>query len=703
MPEPTLLSTANIGTNEGLIPALGAGGKLASSLLPSIALTETLSVANAAARLALTSAQAQGKIVIEADTEKSYGLVTAGNPATSGDWLQLGDNNVTAAEITDSTAAGRALLTAADAAAQIAALGAATPASVEAQIEASHIADERLWNFRNEMSLTGRKPHILLLGDSMLNLAWSQGLRESLVAAFGYGGLGMAEKTLTSPAVNAAIDCGKWITGDTITLPLNGISTFHGGGAGTPIAATLMRVYYLIQPDGGHFKIQYERNGGTWTDVPGFTDIDTAGTLAGGVANYDLTAINNHLSEYRIRVVGLGDGAGGAATVDPTIIGCSIVDNQGSGAIITLMGNNSSSSPSNNLDAQSTTPRAITDPIFAALRCNLIFTSNYDGATFNTTYLPTVMDNVNAGILSAGTPPTPSWVLIGPPPGQTSIEGRDASLAAQAAAMRVIAEERGESFFDNRIWALPYERAVANGLMEDGDVHYLDLAVKHWVPMMINALGIDRSPKDGNASSREIRFPKGAIIGDVTSPSSYLPRIRLQGSLEISNKPGETTHGMLKIFSTLPESANNAVTLSYASNQFAINMNALTVAKFGPGVGAGFVLWDSTATTATPRGVIGNATTPLRAVYMGKTEATTTGNQSPGQRQHGTVKFAAGSSTPIVVTNSLAGATANILAQVYGTDDTLTSVRITRAAGSFTITPNAAATSETTVGWFVLP
>ena len=80
-------ATANIGTTEGLIPALGAGGKLASSLLPSIALTETLSVANAAARLALTSAQAQGKIVIEADTEKSYGLVTAGNPATSGDWL----------------------------------------------------------------------------------------------------------------------------------------------------------------------------------------------------------------------------------------------------------------------------------------------------------------------------------------------------------------------------------------------------------------------------------------------------------------------------------------------------------------------------------------------------------------------------------------------------------------------------------------
>jgi hypothetical protein len=137
MPEPTLLSTANIGTTEGLIPALGAGGKLASSLLPSIALTETLSVANAAARLALTSTQAQGKIVIEADTGKSYGLVTAGNPATSGDWLQLGDKDITAADITDSTAAGRTLLTAANAAAQIEVLGAETPAGADAKIAAA--------------------------------------------------------------------------------------------------------------------------------------------------------------------------------------------------------------------------------------------------------------------------------------------------------------------------------------------------------------------------------------------------------------------------------------------------------------------------------------------------------------------------------------------------------------------------------------
>jgi hypothetical protein len=94
----------DVGTTEGTIPVLGAGGKLPSSMLPALALTETLSVANAAARLALTAGQAQGKIVVEADTGRSYGLVAGGNPATSGDWIQVGDRDITSADITDATA-----------------------------------------------------------------------------------------------------------------------------------------------------------------------------------------------------------------------------------------------------------------------------------------------------------------------------------------------------------------------------------------------------------------------------------------------------------------------------------------------------------------------------------------------------------------------------------------------------------------------
>lgn len=92
-------ATVNTGTTSGTIPLIGAGDKLSASLLPSIAITESVSVANTAARLALTSAQAAGKAVVEANTGNSYMLVTGGVPATSGDWLQVGDRDVTWGEV----------------------------------------------------------------------------------------------------------------------------------------------------------------------------------------------------------------------------------------------------------------------------------------------------------------------------------------------------------------------------------------------------------------------------------------------------------------------------------------------------------------------------------------------------------------------------------------------------------------------------
>ncbi len=58
-------------------------------------------VANAAARLALSLEAAQGFAVVDADTGKTWMLVAGGIPSTSGDWLQLGDRNITTSDITD--------------------------------------------------------------------------------------------------------------------------------------------------------------------------------------------------------------------------------------------------------------------------------------------------------------------------------------------------------------------------------------------------------------------------------------------------------------------------------------------------------------------------------------------------------------------------------------------------------------------------
>jgi len=78
----------------------------------------------------------------------------------------------------------------------------------------------------------------------------------------------------------------------------------------------------------------------------------------------------------------------------------------------------------------------------------------------------------------------------------------------------------------------------------------------------------------------------------------------------------------------------------------------------------------------------------------------TTGAQTIDKVQ-GSVNFAAAATT-LVVTNALVTTSSNVFVQVYGTDATATSARVTLASGSFTITLNAAATAETKVGFFVL-
>ena len=67
----------------------------------------------------------------------------------------------------------------------------------------------------------------------------------------------------------------------------------------------------------------------------------------------------------------------------------------------------------------------------------------------------------------------------------------------------------------------------------------------------------------------------------------------------------------------------------------------------------------------------------------------------------GSVNFAAAATT-LVVTNNLVTTSSQVFVQVQGADTTAISARVTLAAGSFTITLNAAATAETKVSFFVI-
>lgn len=82
------------------------------------------------------------------------------------------------------------------------------------------------------------------------------------------------------------------------------------------------------------------------------------------------------------------------------------------------------------------------------------------------------------------------------------------------------------------------------------------------------------------------------------------------------------------------------------------------------------------------------------------TAAGTTGAQTINKTA-GSVNFAAVASS-VIVTNSLATTSSVILCTVATNDATLKTVLVVAAAGSFTITSNAAATAETRVNFLVI-
>jgi hypothetical protein len=86
--------------------------------------------------------------------------------------------------------------------------------------------------------------------------------------------------------------------------------------------------------------------------------------------------------------------------------------------------------------------------------------------------------------------------------------------------------------------------------------------------------------------------------------------------------------------------------------------------------------------------------------FATNTAAGTTGAQTIN-RPSGTVNFAAGA-TSLVVTNNLCTTASLVFATIRTNDATAVIKNVVPAAGSFTITLNAAATAETSVGFFII-
>ena len=79
-------STINTGTAEGTIPILGVNGKLATTVLPALAITNTFVVATQAAMLALSAEE--GDIAVRTDLSKSF-ILAGDDPTALANWQEL--------------------------------------------------------------------------------------------------------------------------------------------------------------------------------------------------------------------------------------------------------------------------------------------------------------------------------------------------------------------------------------------------------------------------------------------------------------------------------------------------------------------------------------------------------------------------------------------------------------------------------------
>ena len=79
-------ATKNTGTASGNVPVLDSGGKLSTSVLPALAITDTLTAASESAMLALTAQK--GDICVRTDVSKTY-ILSGDSASTLSNWVEL--------------------------------------------------------------------------------------------------------------------------------------------------------------------------------------------------------------------------------------------------------------------------------------------------------------------------------------------------------------------------------------------------------------------------------------------------------------------------------------------------------------------------------------------------------------------------------------------------------------------------------------
>ena len=193
-----------------------------------------------------------------------------------------------------------------------------------------------------------------------------------------------------------------------------------------------------------------------------------------------------------------------------------------------------------------------------------------------------------------------------------------------------------------------------------------------------------------NVNGRYYFVPQNAAIPDMAGAGKQFGPMPMSVTVGPFDSPGTL------YIENYPGSASSLTYTVDLGTAYPVNATTLAASSTVSGTGfSSYMAAPPSIGTTTP-GVV--KTSNLQATY---TDSTGTPGNVTNNSPRGRVAVAA-AGTSVVVTNSLVTAASSVFAVITTNDSTAVIKNVVPAAGSFTITLNAAATAQTSIDFFVV-